>query len=72
MIEILGTVATLVILASFIVSGERKIRIINILGALLFVVYGYKLHAPSVYILNGVLCIVHIYKLLKESRRKLC
>lgn len=67
-IELLGTLATLFVLASFLVSGERRIRIINIVGAGLFVIYGYVLSAHSVYILNGILCIVHIYKLVKNKK----
>jgi len=73
-IEVLGTIATLFVLASFLVSGEKRIRIINIIGAALFVVYGYLMVAHSVYILNGILCMVHIYKLIKNKKTggKLC
>lgn len=38
--EEIGTIASIIVLISFLCKSERKIRIINIIGALLFVVYG--------------------------------
>jgi hypothetical protein len=67
-IELIGLVATLFVLCSFLMSGERQIRIINIFGATLFVIYGALLKAPSVWLLNGALLFVHIYKLWKLGR----
>lgn len=62
-IEILGTIASIIILLSFLMKGETKIRIINILGALIFVIYGISVNAFSVWFLNGMLIIIHIIKL---------
>ena len=62
--EILGTIASILVLISFLMKGEKKIRIINILGALMFVVYGILINAFSVWFLNGVLICIHIYYLL--------
>lgn len=63
--EILGTLASVIVLISFLMKGEKKIRIINIIGALMFVIYGILINAFSVYFLNGMLCLVHIYKLIR-------
>ena len=63
MYEAIGIIATLFVLGSFLVDGERKIRKINILGAILFVVYGVLIGALSVWLLNGALLVIHIYKL---------
>lgn len=68
--EIIGVVATLFVLLSFVVNGEIKIRCINIVGAAIFVVYGLLIGAMSVWLLNGILIIVHLYKLIKHSRRQ--
>lgn len=65
MYEAIGIVATLFVLGSFLVDGEKKIRKINIAGAALFVVYGIAIGALSVWLLNGALLAVHIYKLRK-------
>ena len=63
--EILGTLASVIVLISFLMKGEVKIRLVNILGALLFVIYGININAFSVWFLNGSLLIVHILKLRK-------
>lgn len=65
MFELIGVIASVMVLISFIMNGEEKIRIINIIGALLFVVYGLLIGAFSVWFLNGTLLFVHIDKLLK-------
>lgn len=64
-VEIVGLIATLFVLVSFLISGEKNIRVINIIGAFIFVIYGLTLGALSVWLLNGILFFVHIYKLYK-------
>lgn len=64
--EILGTIASVIVLISFIMKGERNIRLVNIIGAICFVVYGIMINAFSVWFLNGALTLIHIYKLLKK------
>jgi hypothetical protein len=67
--EIIGTIASVIVLISFIIRGETKIRIINIVGASLFVVYGVAINAFSVWFLNGALIFIHIYYLIKDKRK---
>ncbi len=64
--EIIGTVASLLILVSFLFNDEKKIRLTNIVGAAVFVVYGLLINAFSIWFLNGALIIIHIYKLSKQ------
>lgn len=64
-IEILGTLASILVLVSFMMKNEKMIRSVNIIGAVIFVVYGICIKAFSIWFLNGALCIVHIYRLLK-------
>lgn len=65
--EILGTLASVIVLISFLMKGETKIRLVNIVGAICFVVYGIMINAFAVWFLNGALCIIHIIKLLKNK-----
>ena len=65
--EIIGIAATLFVLASFLVNDIRKVRLINIVGAALFVAYGYLIGAFSTWLLNGVLIIIHI-RFLREQK----
>lgn len=64
--EILGTIASIIVLLSFLMKGEKNIRLVNIFGALCFVVYGIMINAFSVWFLNGALCIIHLYKIFKK------
>ena len=68
--ESIGILASIIVLISFIAKGENKIRIINIIGALVFVIYGLLINSFSVWFLNGALCIVHIYYLIKDKYSK--
>lgn len=66
MIEVLGIIATLFVLLSFLFKSPKKIRIVNIVGAALFVIYGLCIDSLSVWLLNGVLIVIHIYHLAKK------
>jgi len=66
--EIIGTMASAVVLFSFLASGEKRIRFINIFGALLFVIYGLLIHAFSVWFMNGALILIHGWYLLMKRR----
>ena len=68
--EIFGIAASSMVLLSFLMRGERNIRLINIFGALTFVFYGYLINSFSTILLNGVLVIVHITKLLRAKYGK--
>lgn len=71
--EILGFLASFIVLASFILRGEKKIRLVNILGALCFVVYGLMIHSWSVAFMNAALVLVHLFQfwnMAKDARHK--
>jgi hypothetical protein len=70
--EILGTIASVIVLFSFIATEEKRIRIINIFGAALFVVYGLLINAFSVWLLNGILILVHSWYLFKDREVMQC
>lgn len=69
-VEVIGLLATTLVLISFLFTGEKQIRVINIIGAAIFVVYGLILQALSVWLMNGILIIVHLYKLYKLNKVK--
>lgn len=66
MVEALGIIATIFVLLSFLFRAEKKIRIVNIIGAALFVAYGILMGALSVWLLNALLIIIHIYFLFRK------
>lgn len=65
-IEMLGVLATIFILIAFTQTSTKRIRIINSVGSIMFVVYGLCIHAFSVWLLNGLCIIINMYKLYKE------
>ena len=65
--ESIGILASIIVLISFIAKGENKIRIINIIGALVFVIYGLLINSFSVWFLNGILVIIHLYYINKNE-----
>jgi cell shape-determining protein MreD len=67
--EIIGIAATLFVLASFIVNDIKKVRIINLIGAFLFVIYGYCIKSFSTLLLNVILIGIHIFYLRKEFKK---
>lgn len=74
-IEIIGIVATVFIVISMSVNtsswkGDVFMRAGNIIGSLVFVVYGALLPAISTGVLNGILVIVNFYYLIKLLRMK--
>ena len=62
--ELIGIAGTLFVLLSFLMKDLKKVRIINIIGATLFVIYGLLIGALSTWLLNGILIIVHIVYLI--------
>ena len=64
--EIIGTIASVIVLISFTFKHQKHIRMVNILGALLFVVYGLYINAFSIWFLNSALILIHVYKLIKS------
>lgn len=65
--ETIGILAGALVLVSFLMKGERKIRLINIVGATLFIGYGILINSISVTLLNTGLVLVHIYFLRKKA-----
>ena len=63
MVEILGIVATLFILAAFSLNDKKLIRLVDSMGALLFVIYGILINSLSVWLLNICLIIINLYKI---------
>lgn len=64
-IEFVGILATIFIVLSFVFQKENQIRTINIVGCILFVVYGVIIGAFSTWLSNGILILIHSYYLWK-------
>lgn len=68
--ETVGTLAAIVIFASFVLRGEMKIRLVNLLGSALFVWYGYLIGNYVLLFMGVAIVLVHLYQFwyrIKES-----
>lgn len=73
MVEIIGIIASAMIVISFFMNGERRIRAVNMVGSVIFVVYGIWIGSISVAFLNTVSIIVNtmkIYNINKEDNSR--
>lgn len=69
-VEIIGVIASIIIIVSFATNNIRKIRIYNIVGSVIMIVYGLLISSISTPLLNVCMIILQVYKLKKETRRK--
>ncbi|MBR6861618.1 MAG: YgjV family protein [Acidaminococcaceae bacterium] len=67
--ELFGILGTVLILIGFLSDSEKRIRIFDMAGSALFVLYGILIGAYSNILLNGILIIVHIFKLRKIGKK---
>lgn len=67
--ELVGYLASLVLMVSFLMKNINALRIINSMGCLLFVVYGFMLATSwPIIISNTFILGVNIYYLTKHFR----
>ena len=69
-VEIVGYFAMTFLVLSFIPKQIVRIRVINLIGCLFFVAYGFMLQAWPVAISNGFVAIIQIYHLIKMRTEK--
>lgn len=68
-IQILGWLATIVVLLSFLFHGV-KMRSINSIGALLWSIWGYYTNEVSVLVLNIIIVLIHLIMIIRIQRKK--
>ena len=68
-VEILGIVASLFVISAFLFKNVKIIRLLDAVGALLYVIYGILIHSYANILLNTVLIAVQIYHLHKLNKK---
>ena len=63
--EVIGYLGSLFVLASFLLKDIKWIRIVNIVGAVFFVIYGFYTQTWATAFMNFALVLVHIFYLVK-------
>jgi hypothetical protein len=70
MIEYLGFGASLLILISLLMSSIRALRLINLVGALLFGIYGIYIASTPTIFMNFGIVLINVYYLTKMHYKK--
>lgn len=70
LIEIIGYIASILVAVSLTMSKILRLRVINLIGAIAFTIYGLGLGAYPIFFVNGFIVIIDIYYLVKMFRNR--
>lgn len=66
-IEVLGYLASILVAVSFLMKSMAKLRLVNILGSVLFVIYTVVIQAIPVALINFFTICVNLYYLTRKN-----
>lgn len=69
-LEIVGYAASGLIAISLMMSSILRLRLINMVGAVAFAIYGLLIHAYPVAVLNGLIALINVYHLRRMLQAK--
>lgn len=70
MIEMLGYVATIIVAISFLMKDVVKLRLVNSVGCLCFVLYGVWIGSIPVALLNSLIVAINAYYIINSFTEK--
>lgn len=68
MVDYLGWTATAVFISSYFCASARAIRLVQMVGAVMWMAYGVVMHAPPVFVANLLVLVAAGWTTLRESR----
>ena len=68
MIDILGWIATAVVVGSFAIQDVRKLRIVNMIGSMLWIAYGFLKQDNPIIFVNISIILMHTYWFIKNRK----
>ena len=68
MIETLGWIATAVVVGSFGIQNQRKLRIVNMTGSILWLGYGFLKQDNPIIFVNISIIVMHTYWFIKNKK----
>ncbi len=69
MVEIIGYLASVVLLISFMMRNMRTLRWINIVGCGLFIIYGILISKFPIVLTNSAIVLVNVYYLFFKKAK---
>jgi len=70
MIEIVGYIATFLVMMSFVMKDVNRLRVINALGCIAWIVYGFMLESNPVIVTNVGILAINAGHLLRTFLKK--
>jgi len=68
MIETLGWIANAVVVGSFGIQNQRKLRIVNMSGSILWLGYGFLKQDNPIIFVNISIIVMHTYWFIKNKK----
>ncbi|MCE2675281.1 MAG: hypothetical protein LW603_01715 [Sediminibacterium sp.] len=68
MIETLGWIATAVVVGSFGIQDQKKLRIVNMTGSILWIGYGFLKQDNPIIFVNISIMVMHTYWFIKNKK----
>ena len=67
--QIIGYAASVFIVLSFVLKDLKKVRLVNLIGCICFVIYGFFSDVVlwPIIIPNAILCVIQLYYLAKKD-----
>ena len=67
LVEWVGYAAMISLMISFMMKDMKRLRVINTVGCILFVIYGFMLHSWPIIITNAFISAVNLYYLFVKK-----
>lgn len=67
-VELVGYLASVLIVVSLLMSSLRRLRVINLIGAAVFTAYGVLIGSIPVVLTNGAIVLIDVYYLARMAR----
>jgi len=68
--ELIGYAASLLVAISLMMSAIVKLRVVNMIGAFTFAIYGVLIGSIPVAAMNGFIVLINIYFLFKSGTKR--
>jgi hypothetical protein len=70
MVSILGYLATLVTMASFLITDMFRLRVVNTFGCILWITYGIIQLDTPIILVNCLIMLIHLWWFVKHITKK--
>ncbi len=68
--ELVGYLASILIVVSLLMSSVHRLRVINLVGAAVFTIYGLLIGSIPVVLTNGAIVVIDLYHLARMARER--